>query len=638
MDDLLIDQYLQQAGAHFRAGDYQRAIDLYMQVLAIWDDAYQARHNLAIAYGIVGHDAQAVTEYTKSAGQAPDEHKGQMYFNFGTYYFNRGEYADAATQYLLAIQHRSGFYEALLNLGICLINIGQLDDAIQIFSLARESRHTPTVVNSIGICLSMKHQLTAAAQVFDAGFKDFPDSSVLAGNLYGVAKRLCDWDTIDQTAPRLDAFTRHELAQGTKPGETPFMGISRIQDPETLHRLATAYSDHIFPTGIPPLYSKRTRASTQKLLKVGFVSADFRKHVMAYHMLTYFQHSDRSKYETYAYSYGPDDGSSYRSRIKSSSDRFVDIRRMSDAAAAERIAADGIDILVELAGYTERHRMGIAAFRPAPIQVNYLGYPGTIGSSLFDYIVADEWLIPDEDTEHYSEAVVHLPYGYQLPPYLEATSRQFNRHDEGLPEQAFVMAAFHRGFKVSRAIFGAWMELLHAIPESVLWLPDEDAVIRERFVTIASELGVDPERLVFADQLPVHEHAARLHLADIALDTPVYNGGSTTALMLMAGVPCVTVSGAHYASRMSLSMLKTIGLPELVANDMDGYVALVLRLASDPLLLEQMKERVRQGVQASHIFDPEVKVRAMEQAFATMWEQYVAGKKPIMLSVNEATH
>lgn len=353
-------------------------------------------------------------------------------------------------------------------------------------------------------------------------------------------------------------------------------------------------------------------------------------------MLGLFGAHDRSKVSVHAYSCGPDDGSAYRRRIAADSDSFTDLQGVGTVDAARRIHADGIDILVDLKGYTRQHRLEIAVLRPAPVQVAWLGFPGTSGADFFDYVLTDDIVTPEAEAESYSEALAVMPHSYQINNRDQAIAdRPMSRAEMGLPEDAIVLASFNNTYKLEPVMFAGWMAVLREIPEAVLWLLPNNPLAVANLRREAAAAGIAPERLVFADMVPKAEHLKRAQLADLALDTRIYNGHTTTSDMLWAGLPVVTLRGAHFASRVSASLLTAFGLPDLVTHSMADYTGLVCELPRSPARLAALRAKTAGLCAASPLFDTARFARDLERAYLEMWRRYENGEAPERLAVSE---
>lgn len=440
----------------------------------------------------------------------------------------------------------------------------------------------------------------------------------------------CAWDDYAQLIADLDARTRAAIAAGTRPAELPFLNICRAADPELNFRVATLRSAALARrharhrlAAVPP-ENRKNRAR----IVLGYLSADFRDHAVGQLIAPLFGLHDRSRFEVRAYSAGLDDGGEIRKRIATDADAFVDIRTLDDRTVAGRIRADGVDILIDLGGYTEGHRLGVAALRPAPIAVDYLGFAGTIGGDIFDYTIADRIVVPPSNARFYSEKLIVVPPCYVIHDRERIAECRFTRADEGLPEAAFVFCSFNEARKLTPDVFASWMALLREVPEAVLWQYRSNDAMAENLRRAAAAHGVDPARLIFAERRPKPEHLARIALADLALDTMPFNGGVTTSDALWAGVPVITARGTHCASLGSASKLAAIGLPELVADDLAGYLALARRYARAPGELAALKAKLAANRPTAPLFDSARFTSTLERGLAEAFRRYLDGEPP----------
>jgi predicted O-linked N-acetylglucosamine transferase (SPINDLY family) len=346
-------------------------------------------------------------------------------------------------------------------------------------------------------------------------------------------------------------------------------------------------------------------------------------------MAEIFERHDRSRFEVTAFSFGPEKQDAMRARVSKAFERFVDVRGLQDAGVAALARKLSVDIAVDLKGHTEDARPGIFAQRAAPVQVAYLGYPGTMGAGYMDYIIADATVIPEAHKEHYTEKVVWLPDSYQANDSTRPiSSRTYSRGLEGLPETGFVFCCFNANYKFLPGTFDAWMRILKHVQGSVLWLIEDNAEAVANLRKEAVRRGVDAGRLVFAGRLPQAEHLARQRLADLFLDTLPCNAHTTTSDALWAGLPVLTRSGETFAGRVAASLLKAVGLPELVVATQEAYEALAIALASDPARLAAIRRKLSAARLTSPLFDAARFAHNIEAAYVAMHERHLAGALP----------
>ncbi|TWA62028.1 putative O-linked N-acetylglucosamine transferase (SPINDLY family) [Azospirillum brasilense] len=477
--------------------------------------------------------------------------------------------------------------------------------------------------HDLGSAATLTDRVALSVEALRRRLRVEPEHAPALAQLVQQQKRICDWRNLEEREARLV-----ERLRGGAGGVPPFGLLSA---PTTLadQRVAAERWARQKARGVPAVV-RRSGTAGDGRLRIGYLSADFREHAVAHLMVEALERHDRAGFAVTAYSMGADDASPMRRRLTAAVERFVDVRDRSDAEAARLIAADGIDILVDLQAYTVFARTPILAARPAPVQVNWLGYPGTMGADFIDVILADAVTIPPGEEGFYSEAVVRLPHCYQPNDRHRAIAeRTPSRADCGLPEDGFVFCCFNSPYKLTPALFDVWARLLRAVPGSVLWLFAGDPLVAANLRREAERRGVAPDRLVVAPPLPQPEHLARHRLAGLFLDTLPYNAHTTASDALWAGLPVVTCQGPTFAGRVASSLLKTLGLPELVTDSLAAYEALALGLARDPDRLAGLKARLAAARTASPMFDGDRFARDLEDAYRTIWQRFgPAGDRP----------
>jgi predicted O-linked N-acetylglucosamine transferase (SPINDLY family) len=379
------------------------------------------------------------------------------------------------------------------------------------------------------------------------------------------------------------------------------------------------------------------RIDKQKIV-IGYLSADFHNHATSYLIAELLEQHDRNRFEIIAFSYGPNDRSSLRRRMEHAV-RFVDVEKLSTLETVQAIRQLEIDILVDLKGYTKDSRAQIMAHRPAPIQVNYLGYPGSMGAPFMDYVIADAYILPRDQEINFTEKIVYLPDCYQVNDSTrKISSQQLNREEYGLPEQAFVYCSFNANYKISPDIFDVWMRSLRATPSSVLWLLASNKFAPANLCRAAAQRGVDPKRMIFAKPCEHLEHIARHRLADLFLDTFPVNAHTTASDALWAGLPLLTISGQSFISRVAGSLLTTLDLPELITTNLAEYETKALQLQREPARLMQIRAKLEQNRNHASLFNAKRFARKLENAYRQMWAIHCAGESPHSFCVEEDRH
>jgi predicted O-linked N-acetylglucosamine transferase (SPINDLY family) len=458
-----------------------------------------------------------------------------------------------------------------------------------------------------------------------------PDIEYVAGSAFDLQRNRGDWSVIAPPASR-ESIIKSVLAD--EPVIAPFAFLSVTDSAAAQRRCAARFAaDHCSTAGP----ARNDRRFGHKRIRLAYVSADLREHAVTYLMVGVLERHDRERFETVGISLRPAEPSAPGERVKKAFDRFIDVSTRSDQEVADLMREMEIDIAVDLGGFTAGFRTPIFNLRAAPVQVNYLGYPGTMGASFMDYLIADEFVIPPDRQEHYGERVVYLPNCFQANDDQRAISDSMtSREQHGLPTNGFVFCCLNNSHKINPSMFDIWMRLLSRVPGSVLWLLGENAPVRANFCREARSRGVAAERLIFAARAPYAEHLNRLKLADLFLDTLPFNAGATASDVLWAGLPLLTCAGESFAARMSGSLLRAIDLPELISFDLEHYENRAAELALHPGSLQVMRSRLEQNRTRSPLFDTDGFRRNLEAGYTEMWRRNESGLDPVGLSVSGA--
>ncbi len=446
----------------------------------------------------------------------------------------------------------------------------------------------------------------------------------------------CDWSEWDETLAQITDEINEIRAEPCFQFHILSLPFTYEQRFKQVKGTAKAMEDKYEPLKRTVNYVHTPKVKDR--IKVAYVSSDFRDHPVAHLTHQLYGLHDRDKFEVYAYSYGGKTESSYEQQIANDCDHFVDISQDAFTRSADRIYEDGIDILVDLMGYTHNSRLEVDVLRPAPIQVNYLGFPGTFGGSFMDYIIVDEMIVPRDKAMYFTEELVYMPNAYMITDDLQPISEKpLSRADFNLPEDKFVFVCFNNCNKIDPTIFNTWMDILQAVPDSVLWLKAFVPVQVENLQQEAQKRGIDPQRLIFAERIDKAEHLARHRLADLYLDTTAMNGHTTVSDCLWAGLPVLTVLGSTFPSRVASSLLTQMAMPELIVDDLQAYKEKAIALANDRELLQEYTDRVRENRKISPLFDTTAFVRDLERAYQMMWKQYCEGKAPEQIDVKKSS-
>ena len=431
----------------------------------------------------------------------------------------------------------------------------------------------------------------------------------------------CDWNNYEKITNKIF----HLVDEGRMASEPfGFQGIASSE--ELLKKCAALYSHDKFPQ--LDNFSEFIQYKHHKI-RIGYLCGEFRHQATSLLMTRVWEMHDKSKFEIFAFDNGWDDGSEYRQRIVKAFTKIFDISKISDLEVVKLIQENEIDILVNLNGFFGEARQRVFSYKPAPIQVNYLGFPGTIGISYMDYIIADKAVIPEESKVHYVEKIAYLPNSYQAnDDQRKISDRKFSKTQLGLPKDAIVFACFNNNYKITPPIFDSWMRILSIVQGSVLWLLADNSIAKNNLIRGAIARGIDSSKLVFAERMPIEEHLARHDLADLFLDTLPYNAHTTCSDALWAGLPVLTLIGNTFPSRVAASLLTAINLPELITNSQEEYEALAIELAMNPKKLADIKLKLANNRLTAPLFDTPLFTKNLECAYIKMYERYQADLQP----------
>ncbi len=536
--------------------------------------------------------------------------------------FQSGQFGDALTIIDLALGDDPERADLWSNRGASLAAMKRFDEAVVAFD--RALRLNPSFagaqLNRANALLELG-QYAKAARDYESVLAANPDALPARGGLLRCKIQICDWKGLDAHWQRALSDIRAERSP-----VPPIVLTALCRSAEDQLRCARIIARRYF-AGRSPLW--RGERYEHARIRLAYVSADFHAHATATLAAGLFEEHDRSRFETCALSFGPNDGSPMRRRLEGAFDRFIHAQGANEEEIAKMLRNMEIDIVVDLKGLTAEARPGIFARRPAPIQVNYLGYPGTMGVPYIDYLLADRIVIPPEERHRYSEAVVYLPDSYQPNDRRRQVSPATpTRRELGLPEAGFVYCCFNNPYKITPEIFTVWMRLLNELEGGVFWLLEDNPEAMDNLRRESTARGVSPERLVFAPRIAPEAHLARQSTADLFLDTLPYNAHTTASDALWAGVPLLTCLGTTFAGRVAASLLQTVGLSELIATSLDDYRMLALKLGREPAMLAALKTKLASNRAASPLFDTKRYARHLEAAYLEMIERQHRGERP----------
>lgn len=610
----------------FESQRHEEALLSYDQAIALRPSFAAAFYNRGNALDALNRQPEALRNYDQAIALQPDY--DQAFLNRGFVLSKLQRFEEALASYDQAIAIRSDDAAPHNNRALALLALKRKEEALESCdrAIALKPGYADAYFNR-GIVLSELKRREEAVASFDQTLRLQAHYDYARGLALSTRMQLCQWGQFPQGLQALlEAITRGERAAH------PFPVLGLLDDPALQRQVAQRFVAAKFPASqtlgpFPP------RPAGEKI-RVAYYSADFHNHATLFLMAQLFESHDRSQFEIYGFSFGPVTQDAMRQRISQGFDRFVEANAMSDREVAHLSRDWGIDIAVDLKGFTTDSRTGLFAQRCAPVQINYLGYPGTMAAPYIDYIVADPVLIAPESQVHYAEKVVYLPHSYQVNDAKRHISeRVFTRQEVGLPEHGFVFCSFNNNYKILPPTFEVWMRLLRAVQGSVLWLIQDNAQAADNLRQEAQARGVDASRLVFAQRMDLPEHLARHRLADLFLDTLPYNAHTTASDALWAGLPVLTLMGQSFAARVAASLLQALDMPELITRTPKAYEAMALKLARQPARLAKLSEKLARQRLTSPLFDGALFTRHLEKAYLVMHERHQQGLPPAHITV-----
>lgn len=566
----------------------EKALEYLTRVIEIDSEHFEALHDLGTALAQLGRLDESLAFYQKASTIRSDI--PQLFFNLGRLYDEAKRPSLALENYEISIALEPNFADAWRNKGTTLLDLKQYSEAF--------------------VCL--EHSLSLD-----------PTLDFVLGDMIHAKMKTGDWNNIEEYKTKLFAQIRNGKAVAN-----PFT-LFALNDDLALHKqCAEIYSNKKYPyssaLGPLPQYPKGQK------IRLGYFSADFRSHAVSFLTTELFELHDRDRFEIIAFSYGVDDQSPTRNHLMKVFDQFIDVRNKTDRQIAELSRELKVDIAIDLGGHTHDSRTGIFAYQVAPIQVNYLGYPGTLGARYIHYIIADAIIIPDSKRESYTEKIAYLPNSYMVDDSKRIPSnRNFSRADFGLLEQAIVFCCFNNDYKFNKGVLESWSRILLAVENSVLWVHDNSEYFKQNLIKEFEKLNIAPSRIIFSPRIELmSDHLARYALADLFLDTFPYNAHTTAVDSLKAGIPVLTILGEAFAGRVAASLLNALDLNELVTPSQKEYESLAIELATHPKQLMSIKERLKLNLVTKPLFNSRLFTRDIESIYLEMMERHWAGLAP----------
>lgn len=623
----------EDASAHNNLGSALRllgrrdeALGCFDRAIALMPEHAEAHYNRGVIQQEKGQIDSAISSFSKSIEIKPSF--ADAYVGLGMCLVHNDQLQDAAANYYQALEINPDLAEAHHNLGVLLKKLGKTDEALSSYQRALELRpnNADTLCN-IGNAHKQRGQYSFAEICYQRALAINPSITDAKVGLIDTRLKTCAWDRLEQNiAEAIEQIIKNNASA------TPFTLLACSDSPSKHQAIAQIYcqTNHPEKKTLPEI----VKHPKKERIHIGYFSADFHNHATTYLIAELLERHDKSRFELTAFSFGENWDDEMRRRVSASFDHFVNALDMSDLEVATVSRKMGIDIAVDLKGYTQDARPGIFALRAAPIQINYLGFPGTMGADYIDYLIADPILIPESHQQYYTEKIVYLPDTYQPNDRMRIIAdRQFTRKELGLPEQGFVFCCFNNNYKIMPDTFDSWMHILSQVEGSVLWLFEDNTTASDNLRLEAQIRGIEQERLVFAQKLPLPEHLARHRCADLFLDTHPYNAHTTASDALWAGLPVLTRLGETFAGRVAASLLNAIQLPELVAQTRSEYETLAIELAKNPEKLEYIRQKLEKNRLITPLFDSQLFAHHLETAYSAIYDRYQQDLPPDTIAI-----
>ena len=665
---------LNKAIGYHQAGQLDKARTLYRKILKQDQENADAWHLLGVVFYQIGELDIAENNIKKAIELNPGV--ASFYTNLGLVCHQRAEYEGALENYRKALTLQPAYPEAWNNLGNALQEKGikgsaEHDEALQCYQKALHlAPYYAEAMNNLANLLSAYGKHEEAIHYYEAALRINPrykeamsnlairlyrkgeyaksigwfeqalahtdgmTNPLLLSTFYEAKRQICQWDGCDELENKL---LTQALDRDNPTLVDPFAAVAKIREvsKEQQRFLNQKYMTNFVLRNRCYPGDEHTKRQEGKI-RVGYVSADLYNHAMMHLVQGLFERHDREFFDVILFALKKDEKSGYYQRVKAGVDQLIDLSALDDASAARMIREAGIDILIDLNALTANSRPAIFAYRPAPVQIQYLAYPGTMGCGFMDYVITDRVITPEEDAPFFGEKFLYMPDCYQVNDGDQAIASEIpSRKSCGLPEEAFVYASFNTAYKIEPLIFTLWMDILRENEKSVLWLLADNPDALNNLKNEAQKRGVNPDRLIFGEKLPKAEHLARLKNADLILDTYFYNGHTSSSDALYAGVPVITCKGDRMASRVAASILEALDMPECIVSDFAAYRELALSLASEEGRLAALRSKLEENKKTSSLFDTKQFTKDLETGLQVIWKNHIAGNQPRTLSVTQ---
>lgn len=605
---------------------YDQAIQNYNNAINFNPHFAEAYLNRGSAFEKMNRHIEALSSYKKALEIKPNF--ADAYYNSGVVQTKLYQFNDAIDSFNKALFYKKNYAEALNNKGFVLKQLGNFEEALECYHGATNMRQNyAEAYYNLATVNQYLRNFKEAIQNYEKAISINPNLDWLLGDFIHAKMQICDWQNLQENLKKLIIC----INNGDKV-ITPFAALSIFDDSALHHMVAKRYVEEKFP--IDNTLGKISKYIKKNRIRIGYFSGDFYNHAVSILIAELFELHNRDIFEIYGFSLSSSENDSMKNRIKNSFDQFYEVGEKNDLEIARLSRKVEIDIAIDLGGFTSKERVGIFALRAAPIQLQYIGYLGTMAASYYDYLIADKTILPKKIQKNFSEKIIYLP-SFQVNDRKKIVSdRQFCKSELGIHESSFVFCCFNNNYKITPEIFVIWMQILREVSNSILFLYADNLVVKNNIQNEAKKNGVNPDRLVFAERISKEDYLARYKCSDLFLDTSPYNAGVTASDALWMGLPVLTMIGNSFPSRMAASILMAIGAPELITHNLHEYKNLAIELAKNKSKLNEIKVKITQNYLEKPLFNTPLFTKNIEQAYQTIYERHYGNLSPENLIID----
>lgn len=626
IDPLYVEAHSNLGNALQALGCYGDSLEHYKKAITLEPNYADAYVNQGNAYQALGKYQEALESYERAVKIDPNS--SQAFYGVSRLFFLRKQYDHALGCCTQALKIKPNYQEALSLKGEIYLHAKDYQSAITAYDeLLQLNPSSSEAWISRGHIFAEMKEFGEAGDSFAKAFAIRPDTDFLLGTIIQNDLQMCDWSSLDSKMNQLIS-----AVESGKRAAVPYNFISTLDDRKKIRRSIEIYAQRL-RGDIRRV--KQEKHPPGKKIRLGYFSADFHNHPTAYLIAELFECHDKDKFELIAFVFGRNAPDEMRARLERSFDKFVDLNGMTDEEAAKLSREMQIDIAIDLKGFTKEARPQIFMYGAAPIQISYLAFPGTMGLSCFDYVVADPVLIPEAFRDGFVEKIIYMPNSYQVNDRARMISPNIpRREDLGLPPGGFIFCSFNNNYKITPTVLDGWAKILSAIKDSVLWLYGDNPYAVKNLLKYLSERSIDPKRVVIAGRMDTADHLARYKLADLFLDTAPCNAHTTASDALWSGLPVLTMIGESFGARVAASLLNAVNLPDLVVKSQDEYVNLAMELAANPQKLKELKSRLTINLFTAPLFDTPLFAKNLEASYFKVFERFQKGLPPDHIFLN----